>query len=488
MRAGRVLLGGLLLASLAAGFSWQACRPAPGPHRPAGPRPPNVILVVIDTLRGDLAFGPGGEAAEMPFLHGLAQKGVVFTDVTAPAPWTVPSLASVLTGVTPRDHGAVRMVALPRLPAGVPTWAHAFGRAGYQTAAYVGGPWALNGSDGLLRGFDAAVKDFGFDQGPRRLGGWRSSLRPDAPFFLLLHTFDAHEPYGEENNRFRAAPIRPTPGFAARAGNAPHDWTRAFFLSRADRRALEDAHGAAFYDAVVRYIGAGYESEPRPELAAELRAAYVGGVRWVDGLLGTLVGWLESEGLLQDTIVAVTSDHGEAFGEHGHLAHGRDLHEELVHVPLVLTGPGFQGGRVVREHVSLMDLMPTLAEAARVPPPPGTVGASLAPLLTAGGAPRPAFAYELVNYEVTRADVERHLRGVRTARFAVHLDWDVKKGTLVERAYDRVADRGERVDLAGGRGTLEGLVLDAETCAAVERLRAELQADGMDVPRPPCGK
>jgi arylsulfatase A-like enzyme len=467
--------------ALGTGLVWQhACQ---GPKRPVltDASRPHVILIVIDTLRGDMLAGPAGEAAEMPFAHELARRGVLFTDVTAPAPWTVPSLASLLSGLWARDTGTTRMVATPRLPAGVPTWAQAFGRAGYATAAYVGGPWALQGPDGLLRGYDAAASSFGLDQAPRRLDGWRRSLRPGTPNFLLLHTFEAHEPYGEENNRFREQPLRPTPGLDVRTRREPWEWARTFFLSRADRIALGDAHGDRYTQTVVKYIWSGYRDEPRPELAAELRKAYVDGVRWVDGLLRTLVGWLEREGLLENTMLVVTSDHGEAFGEHGTLEHGRILHKEVLHVPLLVVGPGpWQGGRVVREPVSLMDLMPTLAEAAGVTPPPGTVGRSLLPLVTGlKDPPRVALSYERVGYDTTRDDLDLELRSARTARHAAILSWDTRRGTLHERLFDRVADPGEHVDLAGGRGTLEGLPLGPELCEALEALRAELVADGM---------
>lgn len=480
-------LGGVLLGVALWMQHVRGCRPSPV-VAPSGR--PNVIVIVIDTLRGDMLSGPQGEPAEMPFARELARRGVLFTDVTSPAPWTIPSMASLLTGVLPPDHGCMRMVSAPRLPAALGTWAEAFGRAGYTTAAYSGALWALHGDQGLLRGFTSGRDRFGLDRASLTLQPWRRSLVPGRPFFLLLHSFEAHDPYGRENNRYQARSDPEVAGFDPASVREPWEMTRHFMLDRSRRAALERLHGPAFTSAVIRYLWSGYRDEPRPELANELRAAYVAGVRWVDGLLAELVAWLEGEGVLQNTLLVLTSDHGEAFGEHGTLEHGRILHQEVLHVPLLVVGPGaWSGGKVITQHVPLMDLMPTLAEAAGVLAPPGVAGRSLAPLLAGPSDERVATSYDLVNFDVAREDIELQLRSMRNGRHAVLLEWDVRRDRLREHAYDRRVDRAERADLARGRGTLEGVVLDALTCEALEALRASLVSDGMGGPPPaPCAR
>ncbi len=481
-----VVLLGLLALGLTAGLVGQhACQGPPSPLF-EGPRPPNLIVIVIDTLRADMLAGPNGEPAHMPYARELARRGVLFTDVTAPAPWTLPSMGSLLTGLLPRDHGVTRMGPVPLLPAGVTTWAEILTRRGLETAAYSGAPWALDGPQGLLKGFKTPKDGFGLDGAPVRLTTWRRSLDPRRPFFLLLHSFEAHDPYGEESNNRRAALAPPPPGFDARVAREPWDLAQRFLTSRSERVALNRVQGAPFRAAVVRYLWSGYRSEPRPELAESLRRAYIDGVRWVDGLLRTTVEWLESEGLLKDTLLVVTSDHGEAFGEHGTLEHGRVLHEEVLRVPLLLVGPEpFQGGKVVREHVALLDVLPTYAELAGIAPPQGSVGRSLRGLLEGREAARVVLSQELVNFDVTQEDVDILLRSARSGRYAAVLEWDRRLGTLREHAYDRQTDAAERHDLAQGRGTLEGLELDPEICRAVDALRAELVAEGLTVPRPP---
>ncbi len=487
----RRLVALLLVAlTVGAGLLWQhACQ---GPARPLfeGPRPPNLILIVIDTLRADMLAGPNGEPAHMPYARELARRGVLFTDVTAPAPWTLPSMGSLLTGLMPRDHGVTRMVPVPRLPAAVTTWAESLTKRGLQTAGYSGAPWALHGPQGLLKGFTTPKEGFGLDGAPARLSSWRRSLDPRRPFYLLLHSFEAHDPYGEESNNRRAAVAQPPPGFDPQAAREPWELAQRFLTSRGERGALERALGPAFVKKVVRYLWSGYRAEPRPELAVALKAEYVDGVRWVDGLLRTTVEWLESEGLLEDTLLVVTSDHGEAFGEHGTLEHGRVLHEEVLRVPLLLVGPApWQGGKVVREHVGLLDVLPTYAELAGITPPPGAVGRSLRGLVEGVEAARVVLSQELVNFDVAQEDVEILLRSARSGRYAAVLEWDRRLATLREHAYDRRTDAAERHDLAQGRGTLEGLALDPEICLAVDALRAELVAEGLAVPLPPpCGR
>jgi len=480
----------VLVLALGAGLLWQHACQGPASVLFEGPRPPNLILIVIDTLRGDMLAGPNGEPAHMPYARELARRGVLFTDVTAPAPWTLPSMGSLLTGLMPRDHGVTRMVPLPRLPVGVTTWAERLRQRGLQTAAYSGAPWALQGEHGLLKGFAASDVGFGLDGAPTALQGWRRSLDPRRPFFVLLHSFEAHDPYGEESNHRRAALTQPPAGFDPQAPREPWELAYHFLTNRSERTALDRALGKEFRAAVVRYLWSGYKREPRPELAESLRRAYIEGVRWVDGLLRSTVEWLESEGLLENTLLVVTSDHGEAFGEHGTLEHGRVLHEEVLRVPLLIVGPPpWSGGRVVREHVGLMDVMPTYAELAGLSAPPSAVGRSLRGVLEGAEPERVVPSQELVNFDVSQEDLHILLRSARSGRYAAVLEWDLRRSTLREHAYDRKTDAAERHDLAEGRGSLQGLVLDPEICRAVDALRAELVAEGMNVALPPpCGR
>jgi arylsulfatase A-like enzyme len=453
-----------------------------GKERPVdlGPKSPSLVLVVIDTLRSDMLCGPNGEPAHMPALHAFAKKGVLFPNAIAPAPWTVPSMASLTTGLLPRDHGIELMSPVPVLAGPVRTWAQVLGERGYQTDAYTGAPFAWFGPNSILRGMQGGQGDVKLRNFLPTLQRWRSSLDPARPFFLLLHFYEVHDPYGERNYPGPGGVPRPLdPAFDPRAVTEPWEMTRFFMLDRIAREALQATKGSDFMDGVVSYIWSGYRREPRPALAAELRDAYTAGAIWVDGMVGDLLAWMEREDLFDDAAVAITADHGEAFGEHGTLEHGRICYDEVVRVPLVLRGAGaLSSGRTVKANVSLMDVMPTLFEACRQPLPEGVTGTSLAPVIEGKEGGRIATTQERVDFHVTRDDISWRIRSLRSDRWKAILTWDMRAGTVREQAYDLLADPGEKADLARGSGTLEGVSFDEPFCRALDRLRAEVRKDG----------
>jgi len=340
-------------------------------------------LITIDTLRADAVSFLGEEPGTTPFLQSLAADGVVFTSAYAPSSWTVPSMASLFTGVAPTSHGVVTGVVVetarapheppvhsqPVLPGSFTTLAEAFEQAGYET---VGVPSNMH-----LAG------DLGFGQGFRHYYGAANFLTADRvnplvgdhmhrafgpdwartwkqkPAFLWIHYFDPHDPF--------------TP--------------REPWLSR---RAPELARNpkAPPADLVMTEIQARF---PRPDqaLADKIRPLYYSEISYLDEHLRAL-----DEGLglrSEDVLLVVTADHGEEIVDHGRLGHGHTLHEELVRVPLMIRWPaGVKGGRKIGTPVSLIDVYPTLSEFAGIEAPPALQGRSLAPelLRNEGGAPR----------------------------------------------------------------------------------------------------
>jgi hypothetical protein len=466
-----VVLLGLLALGLTAGLVGQhACQGPPSPLF-EGPRPPNLILIVIDTLRADMLAGPNGEPAHMPYARELAKRGVLFTDVTAPAPWTLPSMGSLLTGLLPRDHGVTRMVPLPRLPAGVTTWAEVFSRRGLETAGYSGAPWALDVTQGLLKGFKTGQDGFGLDGGPSRLSSWRRSLDPNRPFFLLLHSFEAHDPYGEASNNRRAALTPPPHGFDARVAREPWDLAQRFLTSRSERTALDRVQGAAFREAVVRYLWSGYRADPRRSWPSRCGATSRACAGWT-GCCATVGG--SSRRTARDTLLVVTSDHGEAFGEHGTSTGACCTRRVLRVLRWWARSPSGEGGARASPCSTCCRPTPSGGDRAAL----GTVGRSLRGLVEGREAARVVLSQELINFDVTQENVDILLRSARSGRYAAVLEWDRRLGTLREQAFDRRTDAAERHDLAQGRGTLQGLELDPEICRAVDALRAELVAEG----------
>jgi arylsulfatase A-like enzyme len=454
-----------------------------GDEPPSRAKRRSLVLIVVDTLRSDMLSGRKGEPAHMPFCHALARRGVLFPNAVAPAPWTLPSMTSLLSGLTPREHRIDRMLGGVTLARTAKTYAEALAAEGWQTAVYSGAPKAWGVPDAMFRGFQTGKVAFVHHGGLPQLETWRRSLDASRPFFLLLHLFEAHDPYGEANHPPGGSLPEPPEDFDPFVPREPWDWARRFMLDNGERVALTRTLGMRYTEAVVRYLWSGFRAEPRPELALELHRAYTEGVTWTDGIVKEQVEWLERHGLLDDALLVVTSDHGEAFGEHGTLEHGRVMYDEVLRVPLVLAGPApYTGGRVVEGNVSLMDLMPTLMEALGVAPPSGSQGTSLAPLVEGREGGRIAASYERIDYDVTREDLERTLRSARSDRMKVILTWDVRRATLTAEAYDLAADPAERDDLARGTGSLAGVTLEPRLAAEVDRLVGELVEEGAPEP------
>jgi arylsulfatase len=311
-----------------------------------------VLLVSIDTLRADALSIYGNPRPTSPHLDGLARDGVRFTTAVAPSPWTIPSHAALLTSLQPDAVGAGLK---QPLPAGVTTLAEWLGERGFTTAAVVN--------------FQYLDRDHGFDQGFQEFTLHRD--RSDAPgvvargrrflernraqdVFLFLHLFDVHGPY-----------------------DAPKPFgTR--FTAAADKR--PDGH-LPFLRRIRYHDHLELEEVPN---VAYLRARYEGGVARVDEALGDLFEDLRRLGLYDDALIVVTSDHGEAFFEHGvWVGHGLFLYENELRIPLILKLPREHGmaGLVSRALVSLVDVVPTILDALGLAAPAGIQGRSLLPVV-----------------------------------------------------------------------------------------------------------
>jgi arylsulfatase A-like enzyme len=307
-----------------------------------------VVLILIDTLRADHLPLYGYERRTAPFLSRLAREGVVFDHAWSTSGWTAPATASLFTSLYPQQHGVVRPPdpagrRVNRVPADVQTIAQAMHVAGYRTFA-VSDNALVSPRLGFDQGFDVFEASVGATA--ERVNKWvrdhRAEMTSTQPYFLYVHYMEPHEPY---------LPQEP--------------WFRAFSA---------DGLAAA---ARPRHFVAAYDSE----------------IRALDESLGRLYGTM---GWDEETVVIVTSDHGEEFGDHGGGGHGHSLFSELLHVPLVFHGPPgrFVTGRV-DEPVSLVDVLPTLRALLDQPPGPRDEGVSLAGLLRgrSEGFDRPLFAH-----------------------------------------------------------------------------------------------
>ena len=328
----------LLGASLACAAS--ACS-EPGP-------PPNVVLVVLDTVRADHLSAYGYSRPTSPRLAALCETSDRYATARSTAPWTLPSHASLFTGKFPFQHhadaelvDAVFNDARP-LAAEELTLAEALAAEGFATAAFAANRGYVNERMGLTQGFATFVNE-------RRPGVEMSALahewvktRPAGqPFFLFVNYMDAHRPYN-------VAPV-----------DGPNE---------AVLPPVPEENPSALLDALYEQVY-GSDAPPEPALVQKAIDAYDRGIANADRGVGELLARLEQDGLLDGALVIVTADHGEYLGEHDLVEHSKDVYEPALRVPLIVKRPGQSRGRVIDEPASIADVpglvLAELPEAVR---------------------------------------------------------------------------------------------------------------------------
>ena len=394
----------LLLASLA------ACSPGSAPEAGSAAAPgllagQDCILIVLDALHADALSCYGGERGTSPRIDALAREGVRAAHVWSPSSWTLTSTASLLTGLPQESHG----VSLPSdgLDAKVGTLAAAFASAGYRTAAFVQNPYAGQ-QHGLDQGFEKVMEDRSGREPP--VVGWVLKFLEStagSPRFVYLHLRRPHVPYDPDAEHFQPFDRGGYQGHVTGAASDVREHnTRQHPLGPAD--------------------------------TARLLEYYRGNIHQVDAGVGVLLDGLDRS----RTLVVLTSDHGEAFGQHGRFGHNWGIFEEFVSVPLVFAHPALAAGAVIEAPVSTLDVAPTLVELFDLPSlGHELLGDSLASTLLGGPPPRERVVF--TSARVSESDGS-HDQAVRDARHKLvrHLP----DGTLT--LYDLQSDTGETVDLS----------------------------------------
>lgn len=305
---------------------------------PKGGRQPDVILLSVDTLRADHLGAWGYERDTSPFFDRLASTGTRFANAWSPSPWTLPSHTSMLSGRLPKNHGAIEDHV--SISPEVPLVQEFFQQAGYGTGAAVATLF-VSSRFGFDRGFDF-FHDFGIKGAKINNSStvdaehvfawvldWAQQQPEGKPLFLFLHVYDAHYAY-----------------------NAPEPWNEKF-----DRPAKIGDPVYSSYQA--------YKKNPlTDEQMAHQVAQYDEEIAYVDDAFRQLVEKWQAE--RPNTVVAITADHGEEFGERGSWGHAHTLYPEQLHVPLIVHGPGVKQ-QVVTDRVGTEDIALTLAKLAGVP-------------------------------------------------------------------------------------------------------------------------
>ena len=334
-------------------FAWRQENSAQAALPPAAAGAPNIVLVILDTVRADHLSAYGYERKTTPYLETLVAEGTAFDNAVAPSSWTFPSHVSILTGRYPREHGAV----LNGFDGRYATVASAFERLGYVTGGFSGNMDWFSSARGMTGGFQhfedgfwsvgAMFAETGYGQLANQWLGWatnnrivlgykrardvnRTALRwldqtPKRPFFVVLNYYDANAggavPEPGFRNLFSSVPLPP-----------PARGDTEFSPSHIDKPRSNEYDGALVY---------------------------------MDNCVRELVEGLRQRGLADNLTVVVTADHGDLFGEHGLQGHRNALYWDLLHVPLIFWGsPGLPRGLRVERPVSLVSLPGTLLEIA----------------------------------------------------------------------------------------------------------------------------
>lgn len=431
--------GAVALTCLALALSGMGCA------RP-GAEPPNIVVLVVDTLRADHLGTHGFPGDISPALDRLAGEALVFDNAFAQSPWTKPSTASLFTSLYPQVHRVTTHEGedwggLPEsgdggskvLPPQAVTLAEVLRDHGYRTAAFVANPF-ISAHFGFDQGFDSYDVRLEYERNRAEhlvaaARAWLVARDPGQPFFLYLHFMDVHAPYDAPQADYRAL-----------EGSASADGRVLRPDQMPDRR---------FHNIEVRPTWATAADRRRVDY---WRTRYASGVRKLDREVGALLSFLADNGLDDSTIVVLTSDHGEELFEHGSWSHGFSFYEHQLRVPLFVrvpagpdgpAGPGVTGGtprgRRTTEMIEGVDVMPTLLAAAGIPAADGLQGRDLSALLRGDAIDGGEYCFAGASLAGGRS------HALRSRDHKLILDLD----SGLARLYDLAADPGEQTDIAG---------------------------------------
>jgi arylsulfatase A-like enzyme len=377
---------------------------------------PNIVLIVVDALRPDFLGCYGYDRPTSPNIDKLAARGILFETAIAHASWTKPSFATLLTSLYPFQHGVVDWESV--MPDTVTTLPEVLRAHGYATMGIIT-MLGLTGEYQVIRGIDTL-----FEAPKHELNAMETTAIADSlienskkPFFLLIHYHDAHWPYKPSTEY--VDPVR------------------------------REGDGNPFAS-----LGVAYRSDsgiPTQDAIDRERLLYSACVRQADDGIGRLVESLRRAGLIESTVLVVTADHGEAFWEHKTRAHGFNLYDEAIRVPLIIHYPArFKKAARLSPQVGLVDVMPTVTELAGASDPAYREGLSLLRLVEPRRA-EIAGGFFPRGVGISELDLRR-VPGVKSLRT---LDWKliVEPSTSMKELYSLNDDPGETINLwqNGGR-------------------------------------
>lgn len=356
-------------------FEEPAFRTEPGPQVASDARPQYVLVWIIDTLRADhlRIYNPSTDV-ETPNLEAFAKQAATFASGTVQGNSSLPTSASIFSAAYAPNHGLITEKA--KLPDDHVLFGEAFKKAGWETALYSSNGYVSN-PRGFARGFDVEVNPIRENRPSDTEYLWPEAEawlkktvaeKPDKPALLYINTVDPHVPYDP--------PVDILKKYTSKSGKVGR------VAPRATGELLHDMAGGAL--------------KMTPEEAEYLHDLYKGEITYNDVWFQKMLESLEAMGIRDKTMIVVTSDHGEEFGEYGRWGHGISVSQELVDVPFLIGfSPWTREGRRIGQDVEVVDVLPTVLDAASIDVPDSMQGDSLVSLMRDATArhPRPAFSY-----------------------------------------------------------------------------------------------
>ncbi len=445
---------------------------------------PNLVVIVLDTVRPDFLSVYGHPRPTTPFLERFAAAGTRYDRAYSTSSWTLPAHGSLFTGTLPKVHLANQTHG--RVATSLPLLSQELTAAGYETAAFSNNVWVGERSgldDGFAHyvplhegyrgrvealagdreGADQPVED---NETVRAVRDWLAARDGERPFFAFVNLVEPHMPY------------------------VPTWETAQHFLEAREQRwrAIQSLYPGGREIRLMRrhYLGPDRPDEAELEVA---RRMYEAELREADRITEALLAAFDAASDPADTLVFVLSDHGENFGEHGHLAHVLNLYDTNLRIPLIARGPGFAAGATSDELVQILDLYPTLLRAAGVEPGPHSIGVDLRgdvpderELIATLEYPRVSLRMFGKHRESPRITQQhgRELEAVVTPRFKL-----IRGSDGTEELYDLRADPGETRPLAAtdvGADVLARLRSAADREQAAAATAGAAEGEGWDDP------
>lgn len=384
---------------------------------------PNIVLFMIDTLRADRLGVYGYDKPTSPHIDALAEESVLFTRADAAAPWTLPSIISMMTSRHPAEHGVV--VEGPRIPEDQPVLAEQLMALGYDTVSYYANEYAGR-SSGMTRGFDQAELVRYTDK--EKVEEYLDSRTGTDPFFLYIHNVEPHNPFDLQVSQDYLEPFGEV-GFPDRL-RMLELYSKFRAATRAKQQEGKDttAEQAAMLE------------ELQAMKDATIDPLYDASVRLADARAGEVIQALRDAGEWDNTLFILLSDHGEEMGEHDGWQHDQSVYPELVHVPFLIRFPGGAfAGQQRPEPVTLVDLIPTVLDWLGAPEPAdGYSGVSLLPAIT-GGDDSGERLVDMGRFTAQRINLKKYYRPFKEQRGDINIVfhegpwkaiWNVEPNTI----------------------------------------------------------